>query len=81
MHDHIYISKDEATYYKVPKSLNGLLEEVGFDSNAGVMSFKDTADGGPATYIAFDDFNLYYDISTKELMAEHQIEVVDSISV
>lgn len=79
--DHIYISKDETTYYKIPKSLNGLLEEVGFNSNAGVMSFKDTADGEPATYIAFDDFNLYYDISTKELMAEYQIEVVDSISV
>ena len=79
--DHIYISKDETTYYKIPKSLNGLLEEVGFNSNAGVMSFKNTADGEPATYIAFDDFNLYYDISTKELMAEHQIEVVDSISV
>ena len=79
--DHIYISKNETTYYKIPKSLNGLLEEVGFNSNAGVMSFKNTADGEPATYIAFDDFNLYYDISTKELMAEHQIEVVDSISV
>lgn len=79
--DHIYISKDETTYYRVPKSLNSLLEEVGFNSNAGVMSFKDTADGEAATYIAFDDFNLYYDISTKELMAEYQIEVVDSISV
>lgn len=79
--DHIYISKNETTYYKIPKSLNGLLEEVGFNSNAGVMSFKNTADGEPATYIAFDDFNLYYDISTKELMAEHQIEVEDSISV
>ena len=79
--DHIYISKDEATYYRVPKSLNSLLEEVGFNSNAGVMSFKATADGEATTYIAFDDFNLYYDISKKELMAEHQIEVVDSISV
>ena len=79
--DYIYISKDETTYYKIPKSLNGLLEEVGFNSNAGVMSFKNTADGEPATYIAFDDFNLYYNISTLELMTEHQIEVVDSISV
>ena len=79
--DYIYISKDETTYYKIPKSLNGLLEEVGFNSNAGVMSFKNTADGEPATYIAFDDFNLYYNISTLELMAEHQIEVVNSISV
>ena len=79
--DYIYIRKDESTYYRIPKSLNGLLEEVGFNSNAGVMSFKNTADGEPATYIAFDDFNLYYNISTLELMAEHQIEVVDSISV
>jgi len=79
--DHIYISKDETSYYKVPKSLNGLLEEVGFNSNTGVMSFKNTSDDRSATYIAFDDFNLYYDISTLELMAEHQIEVVNSISV
>ena len=79
--DHIYISKDETTFYKIPKSLNALLEEVGFNSNAGVISFRNTADGAPVTYIAFDDFNLYYDISTKELMTEHQIEVVDSISV
>lgn len=79
--DHIYISKDETTYYKIPKSLNNLLDDVGFNSNAGVMSFKHTSNGEPATYIAFDDFNLYYDISTLELMAEHQIEVVDSISV
>ena len=79
--DHIYISKDETTYYKVPKSLNDLLDEVGFNNNAGVMSFKNTADGEPATYIAFDDFNLYFDVSTLELMAEHQIEVVDCINV
>ena len=79
--DHIYFYKDETTYYKVPKSLNGLLEEVGFNSNAGVMSFKNISDGEHPTYIAFDDFNLYYDISTLELMSEHQIEVVDNISV
>jgi len=29
--EHIYISKDETTYYKVPKSLNDLLEKVGFN--------------------------------------------------
>jgi hypothetical protein len=79
--DHIYISKDETTYYKVPKSLNVLLEEVGFNSNAGVMSLKNISSGKLATYIAFDDFNLYYNISTLELMEEHHIEVVDSISV
>ena len=78
--NHIYIGKDETTYYKVPKSLHRLLDEVGFNSNAGVMSFKNTSDGGPVTYIAFDDFNLYFDVSTSELMAEHQIEVVDKIS-
>ena len=79
--DHIYFYKDETTYYKVPKSLNGLLEEVGFNSNAGVMSFKNASDGEHTTYIAFDDYNLYYNISTLQLMAEHQIEVVDNISV
>jgi len=79
--DHIYISKDETTYYKVPKSLNVLLEEVGFNSNAGVMSLKHISNGKLATYIAFDDFNLYYNISTLELMEEHHIEVVDSICV
>lgn len=79
--DHIYISKDESTFYKIPKSLNGLLEDVGFNSNAGVMSFKNTSSEETATYIAFDDFNLYFNVSTFELMAEHQIEVVDIISV
>jgi len=79
--DHIYFYKDETTYYKVPKSLNGLLEEVGFNSNAGVMSFKNASDGEHTTYIAFEDYNLYYNISTLQLMAEHQIEVVDNISV
>ena len=67
-------------YYKVPKFINGLLEEVGFNSNAGVMSFKNSSDGEPAMYIAFDDFNLYYNISTLELMARLQIEVVDTIT-
>ena len=79
--DHIYFYKDETTYYKVPKSLNGLLEEVGFNSNAGVMSFKNASDGEQTTYISFYDYNLYYNISTLQLMAEHQIEVVDNISV
>ena len=46
--------------------------------DAGVGGLVDVV--GQAQYIAFDDFNLYYNISTLELMTEHQIEVVDSIS-
>ena len=45
------------------------------------MLFKNASDGAPNTYIAFDDYYLYYDIGTAELMAEHQIEFVDNISV
>jgi hypothetical protein len=61
--------------------LNSLHEEIGFNSNAGVMLFKNASDGAPNTYIAFDDYYLYYGISTAELMAEHHIEFVDNISV
>lgn len=56
--EHIYISRDETTYYKVPKSLNSLLEEIRFNSNAGIMLFKNASDGAPTTYIAFGDYNL-----------------------
>ena len=66
-------------FYKVPKSLNDLLDEVDFNSSVGVLSFDSTSNGQSSTYIAFDDFNLYYDISTSEMMAKHQIEVVDMI--
>ncbi len=79
--EYIYISKNKATLYKVPKSLNSVLEEVGINSNVGVLSFRRSSDGQAATYLAFDDFNLYYDISTPEMLTEHQIEVVDSIKV
>jgi hypothetical protein len=77
--NYIYIRKDETMFYKVPKSLNDLLDEVDFNSSVGVLSFDRTPNGQSSTYIAFDDFNLYYDISTSEMMAEHQIEVVDMI--
>ena len=77
--NNIYIRKDETTFYKVPKSLNDLLDEVDFNSSVGVLSFDRTPNGQSSTYIAFDDFNLYYDISTSEMMAKHQIEVVDMI--
>lgn len=78
--EYIYIYKDDMSYYKVPKSLNNLLNEVGFDSNAGVLSIKNTANRQISTYIAFDDFNLFYDISTSEMMTEYQIEIVDIIT-
>lgn len=77
--EHIYIGKDEKTYYKVPKSLNVLLSEVGFNSTVGVLSLSSTTCGQSSTYIVFDDFNLYYDVSTSDAMGEHQIEIVDSI--
>ena len=78
--EHIYIFKDEDTYYKVPKSLNQLLDEVGFNSTVGVLSFSNPMCGQSSAYIAFDEFNLHYDVSTLEAMSEHQIEVVDTIS-
>ena len=79
--NYIYIRKDETMFYKVPKTLNDLLDEVDFNSSVGVLSFDRTPNGQSSTYIAFDDFNLYYDISTSEMMAEHQIEVVNMIHI
>ena len=78
--DHIYLSKDETHYYKVPKSLHSLLDEVSFSSNVGVLAFRNATCNEPSTYIAFDDFNLYYDVSTPEMMDRHQIELSDCIS-
>ena len=77
--DDIYIRRNEATFYKVPKSLDDLLCKVGFDSNVGVLTFKDTSNGQPSSYIAFDDFNLYYDVSTPGRRESCKIEVTDII--
>lgn len=79
--DHIYIYRDEATYYKVPKSLNSLLDEVGFQSNAGVLAFRSAKGGTASKYVCFDDCNLYYDVSTPAMMAEQRIEVVDVLNI
>lgn len=80
-HEHLYIHKDGKNYYKVPKSTDDLLSSIGIDSNVGILEFSKTADGHSTTYLGFDDVNLYYDVSTPEAMAEHQIEIVDNIVV
>lgn len=79
--EHIYIVKDGKTYYKVPKSLNRLLDEVGFNDTVGVLSFSNTTSGQSSAYIAFDEIQLHYDVSTLDAMREHQIEIVDMINV
>ncbi len=60
--EHLYIEASDGTSYKVPKSLNAVLEDVRFGDNVGVITYADS------TYIAFDDKNLYYDVTTKEKM-------------
>lgn len=77
--EHIYIKKDEEKCYKVPKSLNPLLDEVTFNDSIGTFTFKKKCQGLPDIYIAFDDYGLYYDVSTEESMEELGIEVVDRI--
>lgn len=76
----VYINKDDSTYYKVPKSLNELLLNVEFDNTVGVLLFRNNQNTQLHSYVVFDDFNLYYNVSTPELMAEHHIEIVNSIS-
>jgi hypothetical protein len=65
----------------VPKSLNRLLDEVGFNDTVGVLSFSNTTSGQSSAYIAFDEIQLHYDVSTLDAMREHQIEIVDTINV
>ena len=72
--DHIYVKHPQKGYYKVPKALCDVLYDVQFGESVGTLTFA----GG--TYIAFDDKNLYYDVTTEENMNEFGIEVVDAIS-
>lgn len=63
-------------YYRIPKSLNEeLLDQVGFNSIAGVLTLSDGS-----VFLAFDELRLYYDVSTPEKMAELGIKVVDTIT-
>lgn len=60
----LYIKKGVNEYYKVPKSMHTLLSDVGFKSNVGIITFLNKPQHNE--YIAFDDFNLYYDVSNDE---------------
>lgn len=71
--DDIYIHDGEGTYYKISKSLNPLLESVHFGMTIGVMKFED------ATYIAFDDLSLFFDISDVKKREKNGISVVREI--
>ncbi len=72
--DYIYLKQGEQSYYQVPKSLNEVLEDIHFGDNVGILSFAD------ATYIAFDDKSLYYNVTTEDSMNEHGIRIVHAIT-
>lgn len=72
--EHIYIKHGEGLYYKIPKSLNDVLYDVQFGDNVGLITFA------TETYVAFDDKNLYYDVSSEEKMAQNGIQLVTSIT-
>ena len=72
--EHIYIKNGEGSYYKIPKSLNDVLYDVQFGDNVGLITFA------TETYVAFDDKNLYYDVSSEEQMAKSGIQIVTSIT-
>jgi len=57
------------------------MDEVGFQSNAGVLAFRSAKGGTASKYVCFDDCNLYYDVSTPAMMAEQRIEVVDVLNI
>ncbi len=71
--EHIYIKCGEGEYYKVPKSLNDVLYDVQFGDNVGLVTFA------RETYVAIDDKNLYYDVSSEEKMKQHGIQIVSEI--
>lgn len=71
--EHIYIKCGEGVYYKVPKSLNDVLYDVQFGDNVGLVTFA------RETYVAIDDKNLYYDVSSEEKMKQHGIQIVSEI--
>jgi hypothetical protein len=73
--EHIYIDCPKGGFYKIPKSLNDVLYDIQFEDYAGVVSFNDSL------YIAFDDKNIYYNVTTEEKMREAGIEHTDTIVV
>ena len=77
--EHIYIRNDDSTFYKVPKSLDDVLEDASFKDYIGVITFTNPSKDSPTTFIAFDQFGLYYDVSTEENMKEWGISIVHTI--
>ena len=75
----IYIRESDNSFYRVPKSINNILEYTKFGDSIGVIRFCDK-DKKDRAYIAFDDYSLYYDISTYEKMHKNKIEVVKTIN-
>ena len=71
---HIYIDTLDGRYYKIPKSLNECLEGIGMNDVAGMIKYRDR------TYLAFENCNLYYDISTPHNLADLGIEIVDTVT-
>ncbi len=72
--DAIYLKHGDQGYYRVPKSLSEVLEDIHFGDNVGILSFSD------ATYIAFDDKSIYYDVTSEDRMQELGIMIVSSIT-
>ncbi len=72
--DAIYLKHGDQGYYKVPKSLNEVLEDIHFGDNVGILTFSD------ATYIAFDDKSIYYDVTSEDKMHKLGIMIVSSIT-
>lgn len=70
--NYIYLQRDEKSLYKVPKALNDVLTDIHFGDSVGVMRFAN------ATYLAFDEMSLYYNVTTEEEMKRAGIEVVDN---
>lgn len=75
----IYIRKNEDSFYKIPKNINSVLYNVDFRDTVGIISFNDRIKH-PNIYIAFDNYNLYIDISTPQKTHKSKIEIVDSIN-
>jgi hypothetical protein len=71
--DYIYVKAQSDGFYKIPKTLNECLTDVTFKDEIGIITY------GGNTYLAFDTYNLFYDISTPERLAEIGVTLVDSI--
>ncbi len=67
--ENLYLEASDGTCYKVPKALNAVLEDVRFGDDVGILTYASSI------YVAFDNKNLYYDVSIKEKMEQWGIEL------